>query len=71
MKLEYTGPRGHRRVDGRPLKEGEVIDVEGKATIEYFLGLRLNDGEPEFKPVDAQPHQPIEIDTSDLEDEGE
>jgi hypothetical protein len=47
MKLVYQGPKNHRRIDGRRIGPGFVLDAEGE-TAQYLLGLKLNDGRPEF-----------------------
>lgn len=53
MQIQYNGPDKRRRVNGKPLREGQVIEVSGEQTIDYFLGLVMNNGKPEFEPVMA------------------
>ena len=52
MKLRYLGPTGRRRIDGKRLRTGQTVDVNGGETAVFLLSRRLNDGKPEFESAE-------------------
>jgi hypothetical protein len=54
IKLKWTGPDKGRRINGKPLREGEVFDIP-ESDSEYLLTL------PGIERADSQPEPESDV----------